>query len=191
MSQQPIFSNQLDNQELLDRLLTDYPNYTQSFLLLVNIKQQLLYSLDIQNNNCNSYPISSASNGTGSQNGSGKTPLGAHFIREKFGDNSKIGSTFKGRQETGNIVEILLGANEQSTDDNITTRIMWLSGLEENRNKGSDVDSYSRYIYIHGTDEEGRLGTPASHGCIRMGNSDIVELYSQVLTNTLVYIFKE
>ena len=191
MSQRPIFSNQLDNQELLDRLLTDYPGHTQSYLLLVNIKQQQLYSLDIQKNTYFNYPISSASNGSGSQNGSGKTPLGAHFIREKFGDNTKAGSTFKGRQETGNVVEILLGANEKSTEDNITTRIMWLSGLEESHNKGGDVDSYNRYIYIHGTDEEGRLGTPASHGCIRMANSDVIELYSKIATGTLVYIFKE
>ena len=191
MSQQPTFSNQLDNQELLDRLLTDYPSYTHSHLLLVNIKQQQLYSLDIENNSYDSYPISSASNGTGSQNGSGKTPLGAHFVRKKFGDNAKIGSTFKGRQETGNIVKILLGANEQSTEDNITTRIMWLSGLEEGNNKGGDVDSYQRYIYIHGTDEEGRLGTPASHGCVRLANHDIIELYVKTPTDTLVYIIKE
>jgi len=191
MSKQPVYSSQLDNQELLDRLLANYPRYTKSHLLLINIKQQQLYFLSTRNTSNKSYIISSALNGTGNQNGSGQTPLGAHFIREKFGDNARLGSTFKGRKETGRIATILLEANEQSTEDNITTRIMWLSGLEESYNQGSNVDSYSRYIYIHGTDEEGRLGTPASHGCIRMSNNDVVELYANISLNTLVYIFEE
>ena len=188
MSQQPTFSTQLDNQELLGRLLNDYPDHTTSNLLLVNIKQQLLYSLDTRTSHCKSYLISSASNGIGSQNGSGKTPLGAHYIREKFGESAPLGSVFKGRQNTGKIAKILTKADELSDADNITSRILWLSGLEESFNKGDEVDSYSRYIYIHGTDEEGRLGTPASHGCIRMSNQSVIELFDQVQANSLVYI---
>ena len=188
MSQQPTFSTQLDNQELLGRLLNDYPDHITSNLLLVNIKQQLLYSLDTRTSHCKSYLISSASNGIGSQNGSGKTPLGAHYIREKFGESAPLGSVFKGRQNTGKIAKILTKADELSDADNITSRILWLSGLEESFNKGDEVDSYSRYIYIHGTDEEGRLGTPASHGCIRMSNQSVIELFDQIQTNSLVYI---
>lgn len=188
MSQQSTFSMQLDNQELLGRLLTDYSDYTFSYLLLVNIKQQRLYSFNTQTTDCESYFISSAANGIGSQNGSGKTPLGAHYIRDKFGEDAPLGSIFKGRQKTGKTAKILTKPNELSDADNITSRILWLSGLEDSFNKGGDVDSYSRYIYIHGTDEEGRLGTPASHGCIRMSNQSVIELFDLVPTNTLVYI---
>ncbi|RVU84554.1 L,D-transpeptidase [Leucothrix sargassi] len=188
MSQQPRLSNQLDNQELLAKLLSDYPEYTQNLILIANIHQQRLYAIDTKSASIREYIISSAANGTGSQNGSGKTPLGAHFIREKFGDNAAIGMTFKGRVATGDTAKILTKPDEQSSTDNITTRILWLSGLEEGNNKGGDLDSYSRYIYIHGTDEEGRLGTPASHGCLRMRNNDVVELYELTPLNTLVYI---
>ena len=188
MSQQPIFSTQLDNQELLDRLLSDYPDHTTSYLLLVNIKQQRLYFLNTQTTDYKSYLISSASNGIGNQNGSGQTPLGAHYIREKFGENAPLGSIFKGRQNIGKIAKILTKPNELSNLDNITSRILWLSGLEASLNKDGDVDSYNRYIYIHGTDEEGRLGTPASHGCIRMSNQSVIELFDITSINTLIYI---
>jgi len=117
--------------------------------------------------------------------------LGAHFIREKFGDNAPLGTQFKGRQSTGYIPPILSSPEQTSDDDYITSRILWLSGLEAGYNQGGDVDSYKRYIYIHGTDEEGRLGTPASHGCIRMANQDIIDLYAEVSTDTLVYIIKK
>ena len=65
---------------------------------------------------------------------------------------------------------------------------MWLTGLEEGFNRGGKVDSFKRYIYIHGTSEEGRLGTPSSHGCIRMKNKDIIELYDKIKLGTLVLI---
>ena len=73
-------------------------------------------------------------------------------------------------------------------EDIISTRILWLSGLEEGKNKGLNIDSYSRFIYIHGTNEEGMLGKKASHGCVRMSNSDIINLCNRDICSALVYI---
>ena len=132
--------------------------------------------------------ISTAANGTGSEKGSDKTPLGLHKISEKIGDGAPLGAIFKARQNTGKQVEILTAPGADSKDDYVTSRIMWLEGLEPGVNKGGDVDSKERYIYIHGTGEEGKLGTPASHGCIRMKNADVINLFNRVDENTLVYI---
>ncbi len=186
----PFFSKQLTNGELLLKLKGKYPEQSLNGILLVNIEQQRLYQIKNQTL-LNTYFVSSAENGIGNKQDSGKTPLGAHFIREKFGDNAPLGTQFKGRQSTGYIPPILSSPEQTSDDDYITSRILWLSGLEAGYNQGGDVDSYKRYIYIHGTDEEGRLGTPASHGCIRMANQDIIDLYAEVSTDTLVYIIKK
>ena len=186
----PIYSQKLSNKKLLLKLSVRYPLYTKNSLLLVNIFQQRLFYLRNQHL-INAYIISSAANGTGNQQNSGKTPLGAHFIREKYGDKAPLGGQFIARELTGYTPSILTNAGEKSTGDNITSRILWLSGLESGYNQGEGVDSYHRYIYIHGTDEEGRLGTPASHGCIRMANQDIIDLYSDVDDSTLVYIYEQ
>ena len=95
---------------------------------------------------------------------------------------SDIYQIFKGRQETNKNAEPILKPIA-SDEDNICSRIIWLDGLEEGHNKGGNVDSKSRYIYIHGTHEEGLIGTPASHGCIRMKNKDVIELYEKVSIN--------
>ena len=92
-----------------------------------------------------------------------------------------------GRKFTGEIAKIFSDKTISDTDD-ITTRILWLSGLEEGLNKGKNIDSFKRYIYIHGTSEEGRLGIPSSHGCIRMKNKDVIDLYKKVEVGTLVLI---
>ena len=92
-----------------------------------------------------------------------------------------------GRVFYGQIATIYNDISRSKTDD-VTTRILWLSGEEKDINKGGDVDSYQRFIYIHGTSEEGRLGTPASHGCIRMKNKDILELYNKIAVGTKVLI---
>jgi len=190
MSALPTYSVQLTNHELLLQLGQTYPKYTQRCILLINIFQQRLYQINDQQL-INTYVISSAANGIGNAEDSGKTPLGAHFIREKFGDNAPIGSQFKARKLTGLIPTILTQPDQLSEEDNITSRILWLSGLEPDYNQGTGVDSYQRYIYIHGTDEEGRLGTPVSHGCIRMLNQDIIDLFPTVNTSTLVYIYEQ
>ena len=190
MPDSPNYSAQLTNDELLLGLKREYPKHIQHGLLLINISRQRLYH--VQNSRlCDTYKISSAFNGTGNANNSGKTPLGAHFIKEKIGKDAPFGSQFKGRQLTGYVPKILTSANQKSDVDNITSRILWLSGLEPTINTGDGIDSYSRYIYIHGTDEEGRLGTPASHGCIRMSNQAIIDLFPIVTTSTLVYIYEQ
>ena len=160
--------------------------------LIISIASQQLYLFQKQSL-VQSYPISSAENGIGNLSGSNKTPLGVHQISEKFGYDTASASIFKARKNTHTIAKILHSKNEKSADDNITSRILWLDGLEDGINKGTDakgnnVDSHSRYIYIHGTDEEGRLGQPASHGCIRMANQDVIELFDQVDIGCLVLI---
>jgi len=161
-------------------------------VLIISIAEQKLYLIKSQKLK-NSYSISSAEAGIGNKSGSYQTPLGTHRISEKFGENALISSIFKARKNTHTVAEILNNPNTKSKDDNITSRILWLDGLEEGSNKGLDkdgnnVDSHSRYIYIHGTDEEGRLGKAASHGCIRMANNDVIELFNEVQIGCLVII---
>ena len=132
--------------------------------------------------------ISAATNGLGSQKGSEKTPTGMHRIAQKIGNGAPRGTIFKARQNTGKIVEILTAKGQDSPDDYVTSRIMWLDGLEPGINKGGNVDSNERFIYIHGTGEEGKLGKPASHGCIRMTNDGVIKLFNLVDENTFVYI---
>lgn len=171
----------------MNRLQTAYPHLCHH-LLLVNIQQQRLYQLhDLQLKS--EYPISSASLGIGQQSGSNQTPLGAHLILERFGDGAPLGTIFKGRRNTGKVATILTDKHARSDQDNITSRILRLGGLEAGLNRGGNVDSYQRYIYLHGTDEEGLLGTPASHGCIRLANQAIIDLYPQLPIKTLVYIY--
>lgn len=187
MPMQPVFSNRYSNRALINRLQTVYPEHCNT-LLLINIAQQYLYHLQ-DSILISSYRISSARLGIGQQSGSNKTPLGAHLIQEKFGGNAPLGAIFRGRQNTGEIANILTDKHARSPQDNITSRILRLGGLEQGVNLGGNVDSYQRYIYLHGTDEEGLLGTPASHGCIRLANQDIIDLYPQLPINTLVYLY--
>ena len=163
--------------------------------LIVSIAEQKLYSLN-KNDVEKSYLISTAEAGIGNFSGSFQTPLGIHRIIEKIGSNADLGSVFKGRKNTHQIADILRDPNIRSESDNITSRILRLEGLEDGFNRGVDkdsnnVDSFSRYIYIHGTDEEGQLGKPVSHGCVRMANQDIVELFESVEAGQLVLIIKD
>ena len=187
-------------ESLIDDLKRRFPKYfqqtskqsTEQMFLIVSVAAQQLYLFKNQEIS-SSYLISSAEAGIGNLSGSNQTPLGVHRISEKFGDNAPIATIFKARKNTYSIAEILNIPDEQSLDDNITSRILWLGGLEEGLNKGVDqhgknVDSHSRYIYIHGTDEEGRLGQAASHGCIRMANQDVIELFDEVEIGCLVVI---
>ena len=133
------------------------------------------------------YPISTSANGLGEANGSHCTPRGRHRIAEKIGAFAPLCSAFKSRQPTGEVWTPELDA-EFPGRDWILTRILWLEGLEPGKNKGGSVDSHNRYIYIHGTNEEHKLGSPASHGCIRMKNADIAELFDLVKEGTEVRI---
>ena len=133
------------------------------------------------------YSISTSVYGTGSEVNSYKTPLGKHKISEKIGEGLPEGAILKGRRWTGAIANIIKEPIDTEFDV-VTSRILWLTGLEEGKNLGSGVDSKSRYIYIHGTAEEGLIGKPASDGCVRMYNSDVITLFDTVNVDTEVWI---
>ncbi|MCP4700684.1 MAG: L,D-transpeptidase [Gammaproteobacteria bacterium] len=131
-----------------------------------------------------SYQVSTARNGAGSRIGSGKTPLGLHKIVHKIGDGAPERTIFKARVNTGKKAKL----NVENAGDLVTTRIMWLKGMEPGKNSGAGMDSYRRYIYIHGTPEEKLIGTRASHGCIRMKNKEVIDLFDQVEEGSMVDI---
>ena len=172
-----------------NRIIKEVENYIlKDFheIIFVSIKNQKLYH--IKNNRViNNFSISSSKYGTGNKNGSNKTPLGLHKIKEKYGEGVPINGKMVGRIFYNQIANIYKDTTESKTDD-ITSRILWLEGIEKGKNKGEGIDSYNRYIYIHGTSEEGKLGAPASHGCIRMKNKDVIDLYNKVEVGTLVLI---
>jgi hypothetical protein len=114
------------------------------------------------------------------------TPRGLHQIAERIGAGQPPGMVFKSRVSTGHHYSEV---SDASTNENlITSRILWLRGMEPGVNSGGEVDTFSRYIYIHGTNHEDRLGTPLSAGCVLMKNLDIVELYERVRVGDLVLI---
>ncbi len=133
------------------------------------------------------YAVSTAKNGTGQQNGSECTPVGQHIIHAKIGDNVKENTVFIGRRDTGEIFsEDLRQQNPER--DWILTRILWLSGLEQGKNSGGDVDTMQRYIYLHGCPDSDSFSLPSSHGCVKMRNKDIIELFKKVDAGTRVLI---
>ena len=154
--------------------------------IIVDISEQRLYLLD-KNIIIDSFPISSSKYGEGSNENSFKTPLGKHIIKDKIGTNVPPNTIFVARINTERKAEII-NSLDDSDEDYVTSRILWLDGLEDGINKGEGVDSYNRYIYIHGTHEEGFIGMEASHGCIRMFNDDVIRLYDMVNKGTKVYI---
>jgi hypothetical protein len=133
------------------------------------------------------YPVSTSKNGTGCQNGSEKTPLGLHRIADKLGGAMPVNEVFIGRIPQGSLEECI-EREVDLPDDVIMSRIMWLEGMEPGRNKGGYVDTYQRYIYIHGTNHEDQIGTPTSIGCIRMRNQDVVDLFRLVEVGSEVLI---
>jgi len=156
-------------------------------VVVVRVDQQRLYVWE-DGKVTEIFDVSTSERGIGNENGTYKTPLGLHRIAERFGDGAERGTVFRARANTGEIAEILTGEGERSQRDNITSRILWLEGLEPGLNRGGSIDSYHRYIYIHGTDEEGRIGQPASEGCVRMRNDDVIELFPRLPVGTLVVI---
>lgn len=163
-----------------------FPEYAHERLVIVSVKDQSLAF--ILNGKVQSrYPVSTSKYGIGSTVNSNRTPLGVHRIKRKFGEGAQVGAVFKARVATGQIAPIVTQART-TPQDFVTTRILWLDGLEPGKNKGAGVDSFKRYIYIHGTDEEGLIGQPASKGCVRMLNRDVVELFDSLPLDTLVVI---
>ncbi len=114
------------------------------------------------------------------------TPRGLHHIAEKIGAGAPPGTVFKGRVNRGQHFNEL--SDEENSKNLITTRILWLRGLEPGVNSGGEVDTYERYVYIHGTNHEDRLGAPSSAGCIEMNNLEIIGLFDEVRTGDLVWI---
>ncbi|WP_020559666.1 L,D-transpeptidase [Thiofilum flexile] len=172
---------------VLQDLARRFPQYPRDTVVLIDATSQELILIR-HGQEAGRWTISTAEAGLGSKKGSNQTPLGVHRIATKIGANAPLGTVFKARANSGRIARILTAPGARSGEDNVTTRILWLDGLEPGLNKGGNVDSKERFIYIHGTDEEGRLGAPASHGCIRMRNQEVVDLFNQVDKDTLVVI---
>ncbi len=133
------------------------------------------------------YPVSTAANGAGCEKDSGCTPLGEHVVRAKIGAGLLANTVFVGRRFTGEICTPELMAQFPERDW-ILTRILWLSGKEVGRNRLGNVDTMQRYIYIHGTPDSVQIGKPDSHGCVRMRNADIIQLFDIVPVGTPVLI---
>ena len=136
------------------------------------------------------YPVSTAKNGAGELMNSECTPRGKHFIAEKIGTGYEVNTVFVGRQATGELYEPPL-REKLPERDWILTRILWLRGTEPGCNQGGNVDSYRRYIYIHGTPDDVDMNTCDSRGCIRLRNQDIIELFDQVEEGTVVTITED
>jgi lipoprotein-anchoring transpeptidase ErfK/SrfK len=154
--------------------------------IVVSIAEQILQLFE-QDECVASYPVSTAKNGLGEQFGSECTPRGKHIVRAKIGDGVDMGSVFIGRRLTGETYSAELSQLEPERDW-ILTRILWLSGTKSGKNRGGDVDTMRRYIYIHGAPDALINGTAASHGCIRMRNADVVDLFQRVPVQTPVTI---
>ncbi len=155
-------------------------------LIKIDAAQQLMYCYE-DGHEVFKYQVSTGKNGMGEQLGSGCTPRGWHVICSKIGLDNLVNSVFVAREWTGEIYSEEL-AKQFPERDWILTRILQLDGLEPGKNKGGDVDSLSRYIYIHGTPDSVKLGRPGSKGCVRMNNQNIIELAYWVEIGARVYI---
>lgn len=155
--------------------------------LTIDIASQVLTVCAADGSALDRYPISTALNGPGEQDSSGCTPRGEHYIRARIGEGQPLNTVFRGRRPTGEIYSPQLAA-EHPDRDWILTRILWLCGREWGRNRGPGVDSFQRFIYIHGTPDTEPMGEALSHGCVRMRNTDIAELFARVRAGTRVVI---
>jgi len=157
-----------------------------SLRIEVNIAEQRLdlFDGDVRNR---SYRVSTAANGAGERAGSFCTPRGRHRIRAKIGAGLPLGAVLRGRRPTGEVCD---DATWRAAPDRdwILTRILWLCGEEPGFNRGGEVDTFRRYVYIHGTPDAVELGRPGSRGCIRMRNRDVIELFELVRAGTSVCI---
>ena len=155
--------------------------------IIVSISDQTLTGFNSRDECVAEFTISTAANGSGQQFGSECTPLGSHRIRAKIGAGSPVNTVFVARRPTGEIYSEALSA-EFPQRDWILTRILWLCGNEPGKNRGGQVDTQRRFIYIHGAPDSHAMGIPGSHGCIKMRNDDIIALFDQVELGTTVLI---
>jgi len=151
------------------------------FVLAASIAEQTV-SLFEQSRFAKKFPCSTSRFGIGQAEGSNRTPLGLHRIAEKIGAGEPVGTVFKGRKIIGHT------SQPEFADAKITTRILWLEGLEPGFNRGGSVDSRARYIYIHGTADQKNIGRPDSHGCIHLADADLIPLFDLLPSGTLVWI---
>ena len=155
----------------------------------INIDEQRLRLFD-GDNLLKEYLVSTARNGVGELMDSECTPRGSHVISEKIGAGYAPDTVFVSRESTGELYTPDLRTQFPDRDW-ILTRILWLSGTEPGCNQGGNVDSHDRYIYIHGSPDDVKMGKPGSRGCIRMRNEDVMELFDQVEEGTLVHILEK
>ncbi len=142
---------------------------TSEPLIRISVRDQRLDLLGDSGGVLASYPVSTSRFGLGSEEGSRKTPLGRFKVGEKIGSGLPLDTVFRGR------IPLAPEDPRPSTEDMIMARILWLDGLEDH-----NANTRQRYIYIHGTNHEDKIGRPASHGCIRMRNTDLIALFDQV-----------
>ncbi len=160
-------------------------SYHRGDLLYVSVHRQSMFH--VRNGKLlKEYPISTAQNGLGSEKNSFRTPTGLHRISEKFGDGVPAFGVLKDRRFSGQVADTLAAGHQDR--DQITSRVLWLEGLEPGHNRGGQRDSHERFIYIHGTSNEAAIGRPVSRGCIRMRNKDVIELYDQVPVGTRLVV---
>lgn len=157
-----------------------------SLRIHISINEQKLRLLQ-DDNILREYAVSTARNGPGEFTGSQCTPRGRHVIRAKIGTGCAENTVFVGRRPTGEVYDETLAAQFPNRDW-ILTRILWLCGTEPGRNRLGQVDSQRRFIYIHGCPDTEPMGVALSHGCIRMGNKDVMELFDLVVQGTSVLI---
>jgi len=155
-------------------------------LLVVDAPRQRLVLLDRQGEGLAEYPVSTAAAGIGGEAGSFRTPPGLHRVHALIGAGEPPGAVFASREPTGEVWH-----GEERDDDLILSRVITLEGLEDGVNRGPGRDSLERYIYLHGTNHEEALGEPASHGCIRLGNADVIELFDRVAEGDPVVVLGE
>jgi L,D-transpeptidase YbiS len=170
---------------LLEYLEVRYPHQAfNEHVLYISVSRQRLFHV-VQRRLVAEYEVSTSRNGLGAEQDSHRTPTGLHRIHGKVGEGVPQFGVLRDREFTGVIADPDFAGQDK---DWITTRILWLDGLEPGRNKGGAVDSRERFIYLHGTANERSIGSPTSMGCVRMRNADIVELFDAVPDGTMVVI---
>ncbi len=155
--------------------------------IIIRIPTQTLELFDDEGRLLRSYVVSTGANGVGEEIDSYCTPRGRHVIRAKIGAGQPLNAVFVQRRPTGEIYTPQL-SGKQPGRDWILTRILWLSGCEKGYNRLGSCDTMRRYIYIHGTPDETRMGVPGSRGCVRMRNAELLELFELVPVGTMVEI---
>ena len=158
--------------------------------ITVHIASQRM-KLYLDNGEVIEYLVSTASKGTGQQEGSWQTPMGKHIIRAKIGGEYPLHAVFDSRRFTGEFWSPELAAQNPQRKDWILTRILWLSGTEPGFNRLGNVDTMRRYVYIHGSPDTAEMGKPGSRGCIRMHGRDIMDLYDRIEPGIAINILPE